>query len=72
MAAPKPLKDSEVDEVVDALMTSFGLADDGSVDPTGFDADDAKPTLDEGEKVGGAPSAEVGALWGAAPKPRKK
>jgi hypothetical protein len=70
--SPRVLKDSEVDEAVDSLLSSFGIADDGTpAEETGFDTDDARPTLDEGEKPGVAPSADVGALWGAA-KPRKK
>ena len=72
MDGKRSLSDAEVDVAVDSLMTSLGLPDDGlPVDPTCFDTEDAKPKLTDGAKVGGAPSGDVGALWGA-PKPRKK
>ena len=72
MDGKRSLSDGEVDGAVDALMTSFGLPDDGSpVEETGFDTSDAKPKLVEGENKGVAPSGEVGALWGT-PKSRKK
>lgn len=72
MGGKRSLSDEEVGVAVDALLTSFGLPDDGTaVDDTGFDLEASQPTLADGEKGGMAPSAEVGALWGT-PKPRKK
>lgn len=64
--------EAEVNEAVDALLTSLGVPDDGSPeDETGFDTSDAKSPVRDGENLGGAPSADVGALWGAV-KPKKK
>ncbi len=64
--------ETEVDEAVDALLTSFGVPDDGAPEEeTGFDTSDAKPALRDGENLGGAPSGDVNALWGAV-KPKKK
>lgn len=67
------MSDAEVDEAVDALMSTLGVPDDGRSEiETGFEAGEDKPKLDGGgEKAGVAPSADLGALWGA-PKPKKK
>lgn len=72
MAAKRLQTEAEVDEAVDALMSSLGVPDDGSSPiESGFEAADAAPTRAEGEKADVAPSASVGDLWGA-PKPKKK
>lgn len=68
MAPKKLLKDADVGEAVDALLAAFAIP------PEQNDLDappPPRPQLDGAESSGVAPSAEVGALWGA-PKPRKR
>jgi hypothetical protein len=74
MEGKRTLSDAEVDVAVDSLMTSLGLPEGGasaSTQATRFETEAAKPKLKDPENLGGAPSGDVAALWGA-PKPRKK
>lgn len=62
--------EAEVDEAVDALMTSLGVRDDGSSPiESAFEVAAEAPAEDHPKGV--APSADVGDLWGA-PKKKKK
>ena len=69
MGGKKELKDSEVDEAVDALMSSLGVKDVAeSPALSHFDMEDEFSVKKE---VRLAPSASADALWGA-PKPKQK
>lgn len=68
VAAKKRLEtDAEVKGAVDELLGQFGLV----AEADGDFADGATPKVADGERRDVAPSGEVDALWGGAPRKKK-